>query len=109
MTDQEWLIEQLDVAIDALLAARIRVGGELDHEQLPLPGDGLDEALRVNHDHEEARQDLAGAIDRLLGAVEDNEELRLTALQVEECAHALAACAAGVGWRLALAATRRKT
>ncbi|GMV42249.1 MAG: hypothetical protein AMXMBFR64_39650 [Myxococcales bacterium] len=90
-------VDRLDVALDALLAVRVALGGLLTDA---MPDEALDEALRHHEGYQAARRAFVEALYGAgRGGVNDEH-----IFAIESAAHTLAARAAEVGWRLGVTA-----
>ena len=94
--DNAALAEGLDRAVDELLAVRTALSA------LPvgLPDMALDDALRQDPGFQQAREDFARTLERLLYEV--GGELRDELLRVESVANVLVGRGLDIAWRLAL-------
>lgn len=95
MTEMETL-EHLDRALDALMAARIAIGGLPDD----LPDTALDEALEADDEYRRVREELSEQVAKLMQVVGPFD--RDAVLGLESAVNALVACGVGVGWKLGL-------
>jgi len=96
MSNPDKIIDHLDAALEAILAAQASLGA------LPLepPDEALDAALRASSEHQAVRAKFRRAWDELSELLP--LEARQQALRMEEAANALAVSSATVGWRLGL-------
>ena len=98
----EDVIEHLDTAIEAVLCARVKVGG-LPIAEGEVPVEALDQALGEDQEYRAARGRFRSAWDALMVLVPGGETCR-KALHLEEAVNALVNQGVDVGWKLGLAA-----
>ena len=105
MTD-DTLLEQLDVALGAVLASRIIAGGV---EAPPVPDEALHGALGSSGDYQQARAKVREALDDLQGSVDRETWAKI--LRLEGAMNAALADALevtwGLGWTAGSGARRR--
>jgi hypothetical protein len=89
------LIERLDVALDAVLAVRVTLGGVAGPA---LPDDALDAALGLHQGFQEAGRDFVDALQAVHRGGAADEAI----LGIEAAAHAMVGQAAEAAWRLGL-------
>lgn len=90
--DRQALVEHLDEALEALLAARVMAG----MTEVPVAFVALDRALARDDLYVAKRKEFGAAIKVLLAAVPEGKQ---AVLNVEATANALVAAAAEVGWQ----------
>ena len=100
--DTAALAEGLDRALDELLTVRMA----LSVLPVGLPDTALDEALRQDPAFQQARQDFARTLERLLEGA--GADVRDDVLNVESAANLMLGRTLVVAWRLALRARRRE-
>ena len=83
-------IEHIDIAVDALLTARVALGGGGD---LAVPEEALTAALQADDDYVEARQHFVDALGELRATGAD-------VLDLEAAVNAVVFGGAVAGWRL---------
>ena len=91
------VVEHLDRALDAVLAARVEMG--LLAEALPIPDEALDTALGCDKSYQEARAEVRDALKVLLDAAKDHGLVQLV-LDFEAAANHQVSVALEVGWRV---------
>ena len=96
------LTDHLDAALDAVLAARLALGGL---SGTPLPEEAMDTALGLHQGFQEARRGFVAALVHLRDAGVTDEAV----FAIEAAAHHLAGQAAEVGWALGITACRGST
>lgn len=96
----EDLTDHVDVALDALLAVRLALGGL---SGTALPEEAMDTALGLHQGFQEARRGFVAALVHLRDAGVTDEAV----FAIEAAAHHLAGQAAEVGWLLAMTARGR--
>ena len=99
----ERVVEHLDSALDALLAARVLLG----MREVEVPVEALDAIMLRDSGHQVARRQFAEALERLLNLLPSTGPARKQVLLMEETVNALVSEATVVVWRLGLM-TRRE-
>lgn len=102
MKTHDDIADRLDVALDAVLAVRVALGGLA---AALVPEEALDVALSAHQGYQEARRGFVAALEVARAAGVPDEAIYV----VEAAAHELASRAAEVGWALALTARGRST